>query len=242
MTIDEIWSDRYLVKLERLLWLAIMEAQRTYNPGLVSKAQIRDSRAMIDEIDLQSIDDREMVTKHDLKARLDEFVALSGHSRIHLGMTSADIVENTYLIRQKASVKALGPQYVRAAQPWMAGTPFRGVRGPIGSDVDMLSLLGSREAVESMNLELANRFGFDEVINAVPQCMPRSFDFQLASLLLPMVEDPISRALATGLLSILSQQDYWLEGDVSSSCVRRYAWPMWFKILTGDYEEAICLN
>ena len=39
-------------------------------------------------VDLESIRKREQVTKHDVKARLEEFAQLSGHQHAHKGMTS----------------------------------------------------------------------------------------------------------------------------------------------------------
>ena len=45
-------------------------------------------------MDLESIRKREEVTKHDVKARLEEFASLSGHQHAHKGMTSRDLTEN----------------------------------------------------------------------------------------------------------------------------------------------------
>ena len=49
---------------------------------------------MVDRVDLASIADRERVTRHDVKARIEEFNALAGHEQIHKGMTSRDLTEN----------------------------------------------------------------------------------------------------------------------------------------------------
>lgn len=235
MTIDDIWSDEYLVRLERRLWIRVMEAQSMLGPGpepLVTDQQIFDSRAVQDHpVDLDSIHQREMVTRHDIMARLAEFVHLSGHSRIHLGMTSADVVENTYLIRQRQSLIALG------LRPWTTDLQFRGIRGPVGSDVDQLNLLGTTQRVDALNRHVATRFGFEHVIGAVSQCMPRSFDLRLANRLSQLATNRVDAALVAGIVQMLGEQTFWLEGDVSSSCVRRYAWPMLFKIVEGSYTE-----
>ena len=45
-------------------------------------------------MDLDSIREREKITKHDVKARLEEFAELSGHQHAHKGMTSRDLTEN----------------------------------------------------------------------------------------------------------------------------------------------------
>jgi adenylosuccinate lyase len=46
------------------------------------------------KIDLDNIERREAELKHDVKARIEEFNALAGHQRIHLGLTSRDVTEN----------------------------------------------------------------------------------------------------------------------------------------------------
>jgi adenylosuccinate lyase len=45
-------------------------------------------------VDLASIDAREKQSRHDVKARIEEFNALAGHEAIHAGMTSRDLTEN----------------------------------------------------------------------------------------------------------------------------------------------------
>ena len=50
--------------------------------------------AVLDHVDLATIAARERVTRHDVKARIEEFSALAGHEHIHKGMTSRDLTEN----------------------------------------------------------------------------------------------------------------------------------------------------
>ena len=89
----EIWSEEGKVRLERTLWVAIMKAQRGLGIEIPAEA-IAAYEAVLDQINLKSIRDRELVTKHDVKARIDEFCALAGHEHIHKGMTSRDLTEN----------------------------------------------------------------------------------------------------------------------------------------------------
>ena len=49
---------------------------------------------MLEDVDLESIAARERVTRHDVKARIEEFNALAGHEHVHKGMTSRDLTEN----------------------------------------------------------------------------------------------------------------------------------------------------
>jgi adenylosuccinate lyase len=88
-----LWSPEHKVRLERQLWIAVLQAQKDLGievpPGVIDAY-----RAKLDMIDLPSIAEREAVTKHDVKARIEEFNELAGHEHIHKGMTSRDLTEN----------------------------------------------------------------------------------------------------------------------------------------------------
>src|SRR3954462_12154272 len=88
-----IWSPEHKIVLERRLWVAVLEAQRDLGVA-VPDGVIDDYRAVIDSVDLGSIEARERITRHDVKARLEEFSALAGHELAHRGMTSRDVTEN----------------------------------------------------------------------------------------------------------------------------------------------------
>ena len=89
----DLWSPRRKIVLERQLWIAVMTAQRELGID-IPDGVIADYEAVVDEVDLASIAERERVTRHDVKARIDEFCALAGHEHIHKGMTSRDLTEN----------------------------------------------------------------------------------------------------------------------------------------------------
>ncbi|GAA3027677.1 adenylosuccinate lyase [Gordonia defluvii] len=89
----DIWSPRTKIAAERRLWIAVMTAQRELGID-IPDGVIDDYTRVVDEIDLTSIADRERVTRHDVKARIEEFNALAGHEHIHKGMTSRDLTEN----------------------------------------------------------------------------------------------------------------------------------------------------
>ena len=91
--------------MERQLWMVVLEAQVELGvpvPGGVLEAY----RAVIQVVDLESIRAREEVTRHDVKARIDEFCALAGHEHIHRGLTSRDVTENVeqMIIRRSLEV------------------------------------------------------------------------------------------------------------------------------------------
>jgi adenylosuccinate lyase len=88
-----IWSPSAKIALERRLWIAVLKAQRDLGIDVPEQA-ITDYERVADQVDLQSIADRERITRHDVKARIEEFNALAGHEQIHKGMTSRDLTEN----------------------------------------------------------------------------------------------------------------------------------------------------
>src|SRR5688572_29959321 len=91
---NALWSAEHKIILERKLWLALLRAQADLGIQ-VPQGVIEAYEAVVDQVDLKSINEREKVTRHDVKARIEEFCALAGHEHIHKGMTSRDLTENT---------------------------------------------------------------------------------------------------------------------------------------------------
>ncbi|WP_372667267.1 adenylosuccinate lyase [Amycolatopsis kentuckyensis] len=88
-----LWSPEYKVVLERQLWLAVLEAQKDLGVD-VPDGVLEAYRAVVEQVDLESIAARERITRHDVKARIEEFSDLAGQEHIHKGMTSRDLTEN----------------------------------------------------------------------------------------------------------------------------------------------------
>jgi adenylosuccinate lyase len=109
----ELWSPERKIVLERQLWVAVMEAQREL--GLdIPAAAIDDYRAVIDKVDLASIEARERVNRHDVKARIEEFSALAGHENAHAGMTSRDLTENVEQLQVRLALELVRSRMVAA--------------------------------------------------------------------------------------------------------------------------------
>ncbi len=104
----EIWSPRHKIVLERQLWIAVLKAQRDLGIDVPATA-IEDYEKVVDQIDLDSIAARERITRHDVKARIEEFNDLAGHEQVHKGMTSRDLTEN---VEQLQVLRSL--EYVHA--------------------------------------------------------------------------------------------------------------------------------
>ncbi|WP_232660826.1 adenylosuccinate lyase [Pseudonocardia sp. TRM90224] len=100
----ELWSAEYKIVLERQLWLAVLHAQRDLGVD-VPAAAITDYERVIDQVDLDSIAARERVTRHDVKARIEEFNALAGHEHVHKGLTSRDLTENVEQLQIRRSLE-----------------------------------------------------------------------------------------------------------------------------------------
>ena len=88
-----LWSPDEKIKMERQLWLSVMKAQKTLGIEIPDEAASAYEK-VLDQVNLESIADREKVTRHDVKARIEEFNALAGFEEIHKGMTSRDLTEN----------------------------------------------------------------------------------------------------------------------------------------------------
>jgi adenylosuccinate lyase len=102
----QLWSPEHKVVLERRLWLAVLRAQKDLGVD-VPDGVIDDYERVLDVVDLESIDRRERVTKHDVKARIEELAALAGHEHIHKRMTSRDATENTEQLQIRWSLSLL---------------------------------------------------------------------------------------------------------------------------------------
>jgi adenylosuccinate lyase len=89
----KLFAPEEKIMAERRLWLAVARAQSKLGHS-ISESVIADYEKVITKVDLASIDAREKMTRHDVKARIEEFNALAGHEAIHAGMTSRDLTEN----------------------------------------------------------------------------------------------------------------------------------------------------
>lgn len=101
-----LWSPEQKVKLERQLWLAVLRAQKDLGIE-VPDAAIADYERVLDTVDLASIAEREKVTRHDVKARIEEFNDLAGHEHVHKGMTSRDLTENVEQLQIRLSLELM---------------------------------------------------------------------------------------------------------------------------------------
>ncbi len=109
--IRQVWSEEGRIRLERRLWVAVLKAQRDLGIE-VPAAAIEAYESHLDDVDLASIAEREARTRHDVKARIEEFCDLAGYEHVHKGMTSRDLTDNVEQYQILTSMRALAPKYV----------------------------------------------------------------------------------------------------------------------------------
>ena len=100
----QIWSAEGKILLERDLWIAVMKAQKELGLDIPQEA-IDAYERVKGEIRIGEINRREKITRHDVKARIEEFCELAGFEHIHKGMTSRDLTE---CVEQLQCHRALG--------------------------------------------------------------------------------------------------------------------------------------
>ncbi|HET8660217.1 MAG TPA: lyase family protein, partial [Micromonosporaceae bacterium] len=108
-----LWSPEEKVRAERRLWLAVLQAQRDLGVR-VPDGVVEAYQAVLDRVDLASIAARERVTRHDVKARLEEFSALAWHEYAHQAMTSRDLTENVEQVQVRRSLELVRDRVVAA--------------------------------------------------------------------------------------------------------------------------------
>jgi len=262
----KIWNAENKIILERKLWLAVLQAQKDLGQQ-VPDGVIEDYKKVLDQVDLDSIHDRERIVKHDVKARIEEFCSLAGHEHIHKGMTSRDLTENVeqLQIRQAleliccqaaaalrllsenattysetvvtgrthnvaAQVTTLGKRFASVAEEMLhaftnieqivANYPLRGIKGPVGTQQDLVDLLGGSEQVELLEEKVRDHLGFTHTFESVGQVYPRSLDFNVVSGLVQLSSAPANLAKT---LRLMAGHDLvtegFQEGQVGSSAM-----------------------
>lgn len=244
---NEIWSPEHKIVLERELWLAVLRAQQAMGVD-IPDGSIAAYEAVLHDVDLGSIAERESITRHDVKARIDEFSALAGHEQIHRGMTSRDLTENVEQLQVRRSLETirdrmvallarfaglaeqhagqvmvarthnvaaqattLGKRFADVAEETMIGLerieelldryPLRGLKGPVGTRLDQLDLLGDAGKVDELEQTVAEHLGFRRVLDSVGQVYPRSLDLDVVSALCQATSAPSSAVTTLRLMA-----------------------------------------
>jgi adenylosuccinate lyase len=153
-----IWSPEHKIVLERQLWVAVLRAQRDLGVD-VPDGVVEAYEAVLEQVDLESIAARERVTRHDVKARIEEFCALAGHEHIHKGMTSRDLTENVEQLQVRSSLLLVRDRVVAALARL----------GRLAAEHEALVMAGRSHNVAAQATTLGKRFATvaDEMLVAL---------------------------------------------------------------------------
>jgi adenylosuccinate lyase len=262
-----VWSAEGRIKLERDYWIAVLRAQKEL--GLDIPQQAIDAYERVKgEINLDSINEREAITRHDVKARIEEFCDLAGHEHIHKGLTSRDLTENVEqlqiiqaleVVRNKAVAALLA--LANRAEEWkslvitarthnvpaqpttfgkrlamfgedlllavreldriIANYPVRGLKGPVGTQMDLLTLFdGDASKVASLEGSILDHLGVGAALDTVGQVYPRGLDFEVVSIFVRLASGPSSFAKTLRIMAghELASEGF-AKGQVGSSAM-----------------------
>jgi adenylosuccinate lyase len=169
----EVWSAEGKIISERRLWLAVLVAQNDLGvdfggdePALVIKAY----EDVVERVDLDSIAAREKITRHDVKARIEEFNALAGFQHVHKGMTSRDLTENIEQLQIVSSLKIIRDRIVATlAQLAQLATQYANqpMAGRTHNVAAQITTLGKRFATTANELLLAYQ-RIEELLDRYP--------------------------------------------------------------------------
>jgi len=262
-----IWSPTGKIRMEREYWLAVMKAQRDLGLDIPAEVIAAYEKA-VDDIDLEAIDARERITRHDVKARIEAFNEKAGAEHIHKGMTSRDLTENVEQIQLYRSIQILhrkglallkafadsamehkdivltGRTHNVAAQPTTVGKriamfgeelfravgklgdlvadyPARGLKGAVGTQLDILTLFnGDEDKVTSLEARVLKHLGLPGHFKAIGQVYPRSLDFEVVSIFNSLASGPSSFARTLRLMAghELASEGF-AKGQVGSSAM-----------------------
>ena len=262
-----VWSAEGRIAMERDYWIAVLRAQKELGLDIPQEA-IDAYEKVKGQINLDSINEREAVTRHDVKARIEEFCDLAGHEHIHKGLTSRDLTENVEqlqvlrgmeVIRVKAMAALL--RLAERAEEWkefvitarthnvpaqpttfgkrlaMFGEdllcavreldriidnyPVRGLKGPVGTQMDLLTLFeGDHAKVEQLEDSILDHLGVGASFDTVGQVYPRGLDFEVVSVFVRLASGPSSFAKTLRIMAghELASEGF-AKGQVGSSAM-----------------------
>ncbi len=118
-----------------------------------------------------------------------------------------------------AQATTLGKRFANAGQELLCAFeriedllsryPLRGIKGPVGTQQDMLDLLQSKERLGALEQAVAKHLGFERTLTNVGQVYPRSLDFEVVSALVQLASGPANLAKT---LRLMAGQELATEG------------------------------
>jgi len=153
----QLWSTKGKILLEREFWIALMKAQQELGLAIPAEA-IRAYEKAKSHIYVERIQQREQQTRHDVKARIDEFNELAGYEHIHKGLTSRDLTDNIEQFQILRSLQLVRLKYAACLyQLSLVAQKYQGLilTGRTHNVPAQLTTLGKRLAMFGQEMLLA---------------------------------------------------------------------------------------
>ena len=142
--------------------------------------------------------------------RTKAIAALDATARRAAGLAALPVAARTHNVPAQATTyghrfAAAGEELIGAVgriEALIEDYPLRGLKGPVGTQADLLALLdGDPAKVEALEAALAERLGFGRTLGVVGQVYPRSLDFDVVSSLFRVAAGPADLATTIRLMA-----------------------------------------
>ena len=264
-----IFSLEKRFKTWRRLWIALAKEQQRLGLG-ISEEQIQELVNHKDDINYEDALKYEKKNLHEVMSHIHAYGKQCPNAKkiIHLGATSAYVMDNTDLIQMKEALyliknqlvnliyvlkefcleykdkPTLGYTHYQPAQPTTVGKraslwlqdlvydyydlifrldhlPFLGVKGATGSQASFLNLFdGDSDKVESLDLGVAQKMGFDHLISVTGQTYSRKIDYAILAVLSGLAQSSHKFSNDIRLLQNLGElQEPFRSSQVGSSAM-----------------------
>jgi adenylosuccinate lyase len=226
----EIWAPRNKIIAERRLWIAVLRAQRDLGVD-VPDGVVEDYEAVVEHVDLTSIAERERRTRHDVKARIEEFSALAGHEHIHKGMTSRDLTENVEQLQLRQALLEIRTRMIAAISRL----------GELAAEHRTLVLAGRTHNVAAQATTLGKRFAStaDELFTALERVDDLLARFPLRGIKGPVGTSQDQLDLLDGDSAKLAQLEHAVAGHLGFSRVLTSVGQVYPRSLDFDVVSAL---
>ncbi|MBN1385428.1 adenylosuccinate lyase [Candidatus Woesearchaeota archaeon] len=106
--------------------------------------------------------------------KADAYANICLTARTHLQPAQLTLLGRRFSMWEEELLEHLAP-----FEDFIRDYPMRGIKGPVGTQFDLLTLLGSSDKVDQMEAMVAESLGFSRVLHSTGQVYPRSLDYSL---------------------------------------------------------------
>lgn len=197
--LDSITQRELVLKHDVMANIAEFNALAGYqriHDGFTSRDETDNTEQLQILQSLQLMYDRCVALLRYLQERMKEFALLAVCGRSHfvpaqtitLGKRIGNYIQEILL-----ALDELGP--------FIDSYPLRGIKGPMGTQQDMIARLGSPERALEYENHIRQYFGFEQVLTCVGQVYPRMLDFKAAGHVASIASGPANFANMVRLMA-----------------------------------------